>query len=312
MFYFHQNIPVDIFDEDEFQLAIASRHEPHFYFRRSVKVEQNGLATYERTPPDHSGLLGNAPDINELLSEKRSSTDAFDDDRADCMPRSLAARLNRIPMDMTSTSVSMLRRLENARKRIASDSRMLSFYELRTVRRLWKEYTEGIDGRPSIQSLDEEHGPVWRRDHYQSYQRRMRIVKEIQRRAEDVGVDKAIDELEEYGSLHKVTEALRERHIQSPEGRRRRERVINGMRRRRERLEAESTAKLQQELANPAVTYNDVNENILHNSLDLKEADVVALTTANMANHSANNDHGSTYMHQELSHHDDEEEELQS
>ncbi|KAI9593220.1 transcriptional activator of glycolytic enzymes-domain-containing protein [Syncephalis fuscata] len=307
MFYFHQNIPVDVFDEDEFQLAIASRHEPHFYFRKHGKAGPNGLTAYGRSPPDHSGLLGDTPDISELLSEKRSAIDAFGDERSDCIPRSLAARLNRMPMEIAGTSLPMLRRIENSRKRMASTSQMLSFYELRTVRRLWKEYTEGIDGRRSIQSLDEEHGPVWRRDHYQSYQRRMRIVKEIQRRAEDVGIDAAIDELEEYGSLHKVTEALRERHIQSPEGRRRRERVVNGMRRRRERLEAASTGKLAS-LSNSA-SFNGVNDDMMHGSIDLKEADVVALTTGAISVHHSADDHVSAYVHRQVQHHDDDEEE---
>ncbi|RKP25157.1 transcriptional activator of glycolytic enzymes-domain-containing protein [Syncephalis pseudoplumigaleata] len=228
LYYFHQNTPVDIFDEDEFCLAIASRHEPYFYFRQRERSDRAALASGEQAPPDHSGLLGSAPDMDNPPAEHRPAGGVHGDDRADCMPRSLAARLN----GAASSSASQP----------ASESPMLSFYELRTVRRLWKEYAEGIDGRPSIRSLEEEHGPTWRRNRYQPFQRRMRIVREIQRRAESIGIEAAIEELDRYGSLHKVTEALRARHLQSPEGRRRRDQVVHGIRRRRQQQQPDDEA----------------------------------------------------------------------
>jgi hypothetical protein len=219
-------MPVDIFDEDDFKLAISSAYEPHFF----LSQQENNT--------NHSTLMNLLPTNHQDLLSTNKSTDNFND-QVDCIPRSLAAKIRQ---PMNTNTIKLNRQNQPTKRRTVSNSQMLTFYELRTVRRLWKEYTEGIDGRPSIRSLDEEHGPIWRRDQYQSYQRRMRIVKEIQRRAAEVGVDAAIEELERYGSLHKVTEALRERHVQSPEGRQRRERVLRGIQRRRLRLEAEAAA----------------------------------------------------------------------
>lgn len=94
---------------------------------------------------------------------------------------------------------------------------MKTFYQLGSVRRVWQEYNEGVDGGPALRKL-EEGGPEWRKDFYQAYRRRIRIVHEVERRAEEVGVDKAIEELDALGSLHSVTEMLR---LRNESGRRR-------------------------------------------------------------------------------------------
>ncbi|RKP06796.1 transcriptional activator of glycolytic enzymes-domain-containing protein [Thamnocephalis sphaerospora] len=321
LMYFHRGVPVDVFDEDDFHLAVSSTHEPHFFLRQQGEPAPLSAGYARAAPPDHSGLLGDAPGASlgasDLLSAKRNAADAFGDDRAECMPRSLAARMAHPCTPPNSggsggfnlaSPLALSRRSQSAKKRLMSNSQMLSFYELRTVRRLWKEYTEGIDGRPSIRALDEEHGPVWRRDHYQSYQRRMRIVKEIQRRAAEVGIDSAIEELEQYGSLHKVTEALRERHVQSPEGRQRRERVLKGMRRRRLRLEAEATAR-----ANglPPPDFTDLEVDELHEGRDDDDDDDAALMAAETraARRDIDMDPEAASFASPVGHLDDEEEE---
>ncbi|KAK9471565.1 transcriptional activator of glycolytic enzymes-domain-containing protein [Dipodascopsis tothii] len=70
-----------------------------------------------------------------------------------------------------------------------------------TVRELWAEWHTGINGSPSIQSLDERYGSKWRRtaSDRQFYSRRNAIIKEVRRLATETyhnDVDAAIDRLD--------------------------------------------------------------------------------------------------------------------
>lgn len=59
---------------------------------------------------------------------------------------------------------------------------------VRTVRELWEEYTVGINGQRSVQSMDEEWGPRWRRSSKEAvfYCLRKVIYEEIKRLRDEV------------------------------------------------------------------------------------------------------------------------------
>lgn len=89
---------------------------------------------------------------------------------------------------------------------------------VQTVPDLWKEWTQGVDGNPSIQELESRHGASWRTDQKEKmfYHRRRKIVEEIERRhtQEGMSYEAAVEELERVRtekklSLHKLSEALR-------------------------------------------------------------------------------------------------------
>lgn len=93
---------------------------------------------------------------------------------------------------------------------------------VQTVPDLWKEWTQGVDGNPSIQELESRHGASWRTDQKEKmfYHRRRKIVEEIERRhiQEGISYDAAVDQLEHLRtekklSLHKLSEALRLGHL---------------------------------------------------------------------------------------------------
>lgn len=59
--------------------------------------------------------------------------------------------------------------------------------DIRTVQGIWQEYTEGIDGSPSVQSLNERWGPRWRAASREAvyYSMRKVVYDEIKRLSDD-------------------------------------------------------------------------------------------------------------------------------
>jgi len=87
-------------------------------------------------------------------------------------------------------------------------SYMKTFFQLRTVRRLWDEYHVGVDGGPSLKSLDKKYGAEWRKHHYHAFRQRMKILKAVERRAEVIGLDRAVNEFESFGSLQDLSRIM--------------------------------------------------------------------------------------------------------
>jgi hypothetical protein len=68
-----------------------------------------------------------------------------------------------------------------------------------TVSQLWREWTVGVGGGPSVQGLEELYGTFWRQKHSETvmYGRRKIIIDEIRRRqAEGINVGAAVKEVE--------------------------------------------------------------------------------------------------------------------
>ncbi|CAG8715692.1 23071_t:CDS:2 [Dentiscutata erythropus] len=67
---------------------------------------------------------------------------------------------------------------------------------LDTVYDVWNEWNVGLDGNPSIITLLEVYGNKWAGENKDTLIARKKIIKEIQTRTNDIGVDKAISEME--------------------------------------------------------------------------------------------------------------------
>ena len=55
---------------------------------------------------------------------------------------------------------------------------------VKSVRALWREWTEGLGGSPSIAALDSKWGSKWRagrQNELQWYSLRLKVIKEIKR-----------------------------------------------------------------------------------------------------------------------------------
>ena len=68
-----------------------------------------------------------------------------------------------------------------------------------TVPQLWKEWTVGLPGGPSVQGLEDLYGPSWRQKHSEQvfYGRRKVIIDEIRRRqASGISTGAAVEEVE--------------------------------------------------------------------------------------------------------------------
>lgn len=70
---------------------------------------------------------------------------------------------------------------------------------LKTVAAIWKEWSEGLDGKPSLQSLNNKWGTKWRSSaaDRKLYSNRLQIIKEIQKRSGNNPVQLGIQELED-------------------------------------------------------------------------------------------------------------------
>ena len=58
--------------------------------------------------------------------------------------------------------------------------------QVKSVERLWQEWTVGLSGQPSVGALDSRWGSRWRsgrRSELQFYSLRLEVVREIKRRA---------------------------------------------------------------------------------------------------------------------------------
>lgn len=98
---------------------------------------------------------------------------------------------------------------------------------IQTVPELWREWTCGLGGNPSVQILEELHGPRWRPEPKERifFSRRKVIIDEIRRRHESghISFDAAVEEVELVRtrgklSLHKLSELLS--HARPIQGRR--------------------------------------------------------------------------------------------
>jgi hypothetical protein len=68
-----------------------------------------------------------------------------------------------------------------------------------TVPQLWREWTVGIRGGPSVQGLEDQYGPRWRLKHSEKvfYGRRKVVIDEIRRRqAQGISAGAAVEEVE--------------------------------------------------------------------------------------------------------------------
>jgi hypothetical protein len=68
-----------------------------------------------------------------------------------------------------------------------------------TVPQLWREWTVGLGDGPSVQGLEDLHGPRWRQPHSEQvmYGQRKMIIDEIRRRqAEGINTGAAVEEVE--------------------------------------------------------------------------------------------------------------------
>ena len=88
--------------------------------------------------------------------------------------------------------------------------------EVRDIPSLWREWTVGSSGLPSVDELDRQWGSAWRTSsERQYYSTRRTIIEEIRRRAEDsgdfAGVVRGMEEERKASgaSLDKVCKALR-------------------------------------------------------------------------------------------------------
>ncbi|CAG8622395.1 2076_t:CDS:1 [Cetraspora pellucida] len=67
---------------------------------------------------------------------------------------------------------------------------------LDTVYDVWNEWNVGLDGNPSIITLLEVYGNKWAGENKDTLIARKKIIKEIQTKTNNIGVDKAISEME--------------------------------------------------------------------------------------------------------------------
>jgi hypothetical protein len=75
---------------------------------------------------------------------------------------------------------------------------LLPFNEIKTVPRLWQEWKYGINGGPSILSLNDIYGTHWRSSPIarKSYSRRLVIIEEIQRKIAELGENDGVSFVE--------------------------------------------------------------------------------------------------------------------
>lgn len=105
-----------------------------------------------------------------------------------------------------------------------------------TLPDLWREWTIGVKGSPSIEELDRQYGTKWRPDHKENqyYCKRMVIVRELRRRAEAMAggyaanVDAVVKQMEverrQSGlTLNQVVKRLKAEEKANTPGTRRRE-----------------------------------------------------------------------------------------
>ncbi|CAB4394538.1 unnamed protein product [Rhizophagus irregularis] len=76
---------------------------------------------------------------------------------------------------------------------------------LDTVFDVWKEWNFGIGDNPSIVSLIETYGNKWQINNSGNLAARKKIIKMIKLRAVDIGLDKAIDEMEKIMGSNKLS-----------------------------------------------------------------------------------------------------------
>jgi hypothetical protein len=76
---------------------------------------------------------------------------------------------------------------------------------LDTVFDVWNEWNVGIGGNPSIVSLMETYGNKWQINNSVNLAARKKIIKMIKLRAVDIGLDKAIDEMEKMMGSNKLS-----------------------------------------------------------------------------------------------------------
>lgn len=76
---------------------------------------------------------------------------------------------------------------------------------LDTVFDVWNEWNVGIGDNPSIISLIETYGNKWQLNNSVNLAARKKIVKVIQLRAIDIGLDKALDEMEKMMGLNRLS-----------------------------------------------------------------------------------------------------------
>ncbi|CAG8522307.1 8976_t:CDS:1 [Paraglomus brasilianum] len=74
--------------------------------------------------------------------------------------------------------------------------RLPDVIETISVRELYYEWFNGINGNPSIQSLIEAYGTKWTKENTTTLTKRKKILTEIMNRQKEVGLEAAIDELE--------------------------------------------------------------------------------------------------------------------
>ncbi|CAG8751321.1 8365_t:CDS:1 [Racocetra fulgida] len=67
---------------------------------------------------------------------------------------------------------------------------------LNTVYDVWNEWNVGLDGNPSVVMMMESYGNKWLVDNSVILAPRKKVIKEVQRRALEVGLDDALSELE--------------------------------------------------------------------------------------------------------------------
>ena len=94
---------------------------------------------------------------------------------------------------------------------------------LTTVAEAWQEWTAGIAGRPSIQSLDDAWGPAWRKLQREKmfYSRRKVLIDEIRRRTAGGDPCRAVSDLEQLRlqgrrSLDALQKLLKKQQKEAP------------------------------------------------------------------------------------------------
>ncbi|CAG8837245.1 13502_t:CDS:1 [Gigaspora margarita] len=73
---------------------------------------------------------------------------------------------------------------------------------LSTVYDVWNEWNVGLDGNPSVVMMMESYGNKWLLDNSVVLAPRKKVIKEVQRRALEVGLDDALSELERIKGIN--------------------------------------------------------------------------------------------------------------
>jgi hypothetical protein len=184
------------------ELSLLDMEEPE-----EIQIRKTLPAIAERLSVIQQSLTR---DYNELRSAMEQRLGKIESQLSNLFEGQITINLNTVRNHPTTTAAMMMAPVATSSTTtvapIATPVEALpspDVYELSrtisTVPQLWREWTEGIAGGPSVQRLEDEYGPRWRKKHSETvmFSRRKVIIDEIRsRQAQGINTLAAVEEVE--------------------------------------------------------------------------------------------------------------------